>query len=249
MNIMIIIRFKILLQLTLLGIFTYFFGVPSLIKYHESKMLISVSQHTSDSIPSPAVTICGKDLDTKTWGDVNSLDSALDSCNSSDNVFKCVQNKAWAIEDVVLGAQKGYNLKENIMNNSLWQTEFLKEYSCFTFESTMMVGTNYYVDELHFFLNNRMAYKIYIHSATFFLPNVFSEVLVNGFEVIPPKDCKRYFRLTLTETQELNTADDPCEAEAGYSFTRCVEKSIATKVGCGLGRSREPICYTKEQYR
>ena len=130
-------RLKVILQLSLLAIFTYFFGVPSLVKYHESKVLISESHQKADSIPAPAVTICGRDPNTEAWKDVDSSDSALDS---SDNVFKCVENKAWAREDVVFGAQKGYKLEENMIIDSLWQTNFLKDYACFTFRSPIMIG-------------------------------------------------------------------------------------------------------------
>ena len=226
---MILIRLKIVLQLSSFWIFSYFFGVPYLVKYNQSKVLISLSQHKADSIPAPAVTICGKDPNTKSWRHVNSLDSAIDSCNSSDNVFKCVQNKSWDRHDVILGAQKGYALQENLMNKSMWRPNFLKDYACFNFDWTIMVGTNDFVDELEFFLNQSMVYKAYIHSASFFLQNVFSDLPTNGLKVIPPKDCKSYFRLTLTEQHQLNTAEDPCEAEVGYSFTRCVEQSIARK--------------------
>ena len=59
----------------------------------------------------------------------------MKSCNASDDVFKCVESKACAKEDVVLGAQKGYVLKEDLAVDSMWKSQFFKQYACFTFES------------------------------------------------------------------------------------------------------------------
>ena len=246
---MLLTRLKIVLQLALLGIFSYFFGAPSLVKYLDQKVIVSPSQHKSTSIPAPAVTFCGKDPDTKAWRDVHSLESALNSCNASDDVFKCVEKRAWAREDVVLGAQKGYVLKKDLTNNTLWRSYFYKDYACFTFESNIMIGTNDDMDELEFFLNTSLVYKVYVHSPTFFLQNPFPLFPINGLKIIPSQDCNSYLQLTLTEQQELNTVEDPCEAEEGYSFTGCVEQSIARQVGCGLGKGKEPPCSTREQYR
>ena len=246
---MLLTRLKIVLQLALLGIFSYFFGAPSLVKYLDQKVIVSTSHHRSVSIPAPAVTFCAKDPDTKAWRDVHSLDLALNSCNASDNVFKCVGKMAWAREDVVLGAQKGYVLKKDLTDKTLWRSYFYKDFSCFTFESDIMFGTNGDMDELEFFLNNSLVYKVYVHSPTFFLQNSFPIFPNNAFKIIPSKDCNSYLQLTLTEQQELNSVEDPCEAAEGYSFTSCVEQSIARQVGCGLAKGKEPPCSTKEQYR
>ena len=215
---------KIILQLALLGIFFEFFGLPSFHKYMEERVLVTRSKQETGSIPAPAVTICGKNPNTKgAWKDMETLEAVLDTCEDDDDVFTSVESQSWSREEVVLRAIRGNIQEENLLNQSLWRKEFYKKYSCFTFVGEFLVGTNDAVDELQFFLNRTMVYKLYVHSPTYFLQNVFPELPINGLKIVPSKDCKSYVQLTLTEQKQLNTVQNPCEATAGYSFTRSSE--------------------------
>ena len=73
---------------------------------------------------------------------------------------------------MLLGAQKGYELKENLMTKNLWKPLFFKLVgSCFTFALDKQIGTDDDVDELEFFLNRSMIYTFYIHSPDYFVQN------------------------------------------------------------------------------
>ena len=69
-----------------------------------------------------------------------------------------------------------------------------------------------------------------------------------------PTDCNSFFSLSLVQHHELDTSMDPCEESKNYSFTKCVEESVARRVGCGLAVSVAislplPLCDSLQQYR
>ena len=191
---------KIILQSTLFIVFLYYFGLPAFQTYLKEAVLVTSSKQETGSIPAPAVTVCGRNPEDE----VGELEDSplLEACNASENVFQCVQAKSWALEDLVFGAQKGTELKENLLETSLWKPDFLKHYACFTFTSNMTIGTDYHVDELDFFLNSAMVFMVYIHSPTFFLQNIFPALPSNSFKVLPPQDCNTYVRLSLTRVSK-----------------------------------------------
>ena len=207
------------------------------------------SRTETGSILAPAVTVCGGHQKTKAWRDLEGLDKALEDCNASHAFFNCVESKAWSLDDVVLGAQKGSETKESLMNTEFWTANFYKNFACFTFASKLAIGTNDLEDELTFFLNKSLIYKFYVHSSSYFIQNLFPAFPFNRFKALPMKDCSSYTRLTLTEQVELDTPGDPCEELPGYSFTACVEESVARRVGCARGQAGQGSCSTRQQYR
>ena len=197
---------KVFLQLALLILFSMFFGVPSCQKYFENQLLLSEGKLVTLSIPAPAITICGRDSETNAWKNEQSMTPALNSCNGSKNVCTCVDSKAWAIEDVILGAQKGYELKENLMQENLWKPLFFKLVgTCFTFASDKHIGTDDYVDELEFFLNKSMVYTFYIHSPDYFVQNYLPLTLpCNLVKIFPMNnDWNSYLQLRMTRQLQL----------------------------------------------
>ena len=242
---------KIGVQFLLLAIFLIFFGSPSLQKYREDKVLVSEQKSEAQGIPAPAVTICGKSPKTKAWKEATKLDKVLESCNKSENVFLCVKSKSWSREDIILDSWKGDESEESMHNSSLWKSQFFKLWgSCFTFSLNQKIGTDFMTDELFFLLNRSLVYIFYIHSLDYFVMNYLPLALpILRAKVFPDQDCRSYFTLTLTDQTELNLASDPCMEDEDYSFTRCIEENLATRVGCSLEDGRGSRCKTSEQYR
>ena len=48
---------KLMLQLTLLGLFLHIFGLPAVARYLEKKLMVVTSTEKTDGIPIPAITI------------------------------------------------------------------------------------------------------------------------------------------------------------------------------------------------
>ena len=188
-----------------LSIFLQFFGIPYILRYLENKVLVVVDKKETKGIPAPAITFCGIHPKTKAWKKATSLTTALNTCNSSDNLFDCMESQAWSLEDVVLDAVKGVTVKENLMNASLWSSQFLKKKACFTMNLNKKIGTNFKVDGIDFSLNKTMLYTLYIHSQTYFLENSNPLTLpIIQLEVQPSVvTCNTYLSLAMVEHHEL----------------------------------------------
>ena len=48
-----------------------------------------------------------------------------------------------------------------------------------------------------------------------------------NFESLP-----HVYAFALTEVEELNVPDDPCNEDPDYNFRKCIKESITKKIGC-----------------
>ena len=231
---------RVLLQITLLAMFIGFFGVPSLIRYQDSKVMVVVEEKDTAGIPAPALTICARDeRETKIISD---------ACNRSVNVFSCMQSESWSMmKYVVLDAGKGWPAMKELMGAQFWGLQIRSRFECFTLSINELIGPLYQRDILRFVINNTTRiYELFIHSSDFFIPNWNRLIMpINRFKVFPKTDCSGFVTISLIEKHELNTVQDPCEESKEYNFTRCIQQSIATQAGCDGKES----CVTGEQFR
>ena len=125
---------RVLLQITLLWMFLYFFGVPSVRRYQASKVMVVMEEKDTAGIPAPAVTICAR-----VEGETKVISGA---CNGSVNVFSCVEAERWAfMEDVVLDAGKGESPTiRDLMAAELWDLQIRSNFECFTFSMNERIG-------------------------------------------------------------------------------------------------------------
>ena len=242
---------RLILQLILLVIFLSYFGLPSLWRYLEWEVLTIDSRKETRGVPAPAITFCARSPKTGPWREEGGLEKNLERCNTSKDVFACMETQAWAREDVVTNAEDGK--KQDMSSSNLWKSQFLKGFwSCHTFSlNDERIGPS---DEIFFHLNRSMLYAFYIRGPDFFIQNYNPLAFPNNYgKLFPSKDCNSYFTLALTERRELNTKEDPCERRDGYSFVSCIEESVAGQVGCALeggkAKSEREQCYSVDQYR
>ena len=127
----------------LLTVFLQFFGIPSFLRYLENKVLVVVDRKETKGIPAPAITFCGIHPKTKAWKKATSLTIALATCNSSSNLFECMESQSWSLEDVVLDAVKGVTVKIPLTNVSFWSSYFLKKKACYTLNLDENIGLWY----------------------------------------------------------------------------------------------------------
>ena len=145
-------------------------------------------------VPAPAVTVCGKRPNTVVpWKKFESLESALEACSGSSNVFTCMESLAWPKEDVVLVVEKGRIARESLQNLSSWNSEFLLYTACFTINSETRVDFDFNKDELLFYLNKSLDYIFYIHDPDYFVENFIPRTLpISYLKVFPITDCNKY---------------------------------------------------------
>ena len=61
------------------------------------------------------------------------------------------------------------------------------------------------------------------------------------------------YPVALTEVQELDVPNDPCNADPKYNFRKCLKESFLRKVGCKTewddGKLEDlPLCASQEQF-
>ena len=100
----------------------------------------------------------------------------------------------------------------------------------YTINILKKIGPNYMVDQLFVVLFN-INYRIWIHDPNFFIITenpTFVPALLKVLE--PNRTSSHYYCLTLTEVEELDIPEDPCNSD--YNFQACVMESLSSQVGC-----------------
>ena len=72
--------------------------------------------------------------------------------------------------------------------------------------------------------------------------------------VEPNNTSSHYYNLALTEVEELDLPEDPCNTDPDYNFQACIKESLSSQVGCRTRWDRwshkdMPLCTNMEQFR
>ena len=85
-----------------------------------------------------------------------------------------------------------------------------------------------------------------------------SKTPVNGppsvHKTVDPHMSPYYYQIVLTEANELNVPNDPCNEDPDYNFNACVKESFSRRVGCrtkwdDIGLTDRPPCTKMSQFR
>ena len=91
------------------------------------------------------------------------------------------------------------------------------------------------IHQLFVLLNYQLQYRIFIHDPKYFVINTNPVGLPNIMVKINPNITPSYYyRLALTEVEELDLPEYPCNTDPGYNFQTCVKESLSSQVGCRL---------------
>ena len=91
---------RVLLQITLLGMFLCFFGVPSVERYLDSKVMVVTEEKDTAGIPAPAVTVFARNE--------GETEVVFAACNGSANVFSRMEAESWARMKEVVSDKRPY---------------------------------------------------------------------------------------------------------------------------------------------
>ena len=112
-----------------------------------------------------------------------------------------------------------------------------------------------YDDEFFIQFEKKLIYEVFLHDRNFFLINYNAIGLPTLYKKLNPNTSEIvYYQFSLTEHEELNTPEDPCNEDKNYIYGSCIKQFITDKVGC---RSRWDVCRnddvdyctTREEYR
>ena len=249
-------------------LFMVLFGIPSVQKFQRQETIFISSRKLTNGIAAPAVTILALNNDTGYgWkSKTNTTSSAssrfkktflLDHCKEINQTFDtCVFKDTFKLTEILTSATFGGNaFSPNSLNISSWtmgvaNTDNGRHYTW----NLQRIISPAIADVIVISAQRVFKFFIYVHDINFFTlsanplgpPKAYWEF--NG-NLMP----SHYQELVLIKHQRLNLPHKPCMEDKTYSFTTCVKKGIAKKVGCQRPWDQKsqpylPICMTKDQF-
>ena len=166
---------RLVLQMTLIFIFLYFFGEPAIKRFLAREvMVVKTLRNTGGKIAAPSITINA--LNPKTnrgWkGDDKDSEKYVEACLQKSDSETCVDNETYGQSDVFNDVLLGYHQRLSLMNlTNLWRKDYLRtpQGSIFTFNFPLSVGPSLYNDRLIFELSYALQYRFYIHDPKYFV--------------------------------------------------------------------------------
>ena len=212
-------------QLILLTIFLFFFGLPIIETYQKKEVMMVEKKRNTHGIQSPAITI-------SVW----SQSEQTDSCYDLDGgIEKCIDEKSLGRSNLLEGALLGYDTRTEINLTKDMFTEYSSHTwggRYYTLNLPFNLGPNDLTDQLYLFLANTSLFTtVFIHDPNFFVYTDSPDALpmeVMSFET--RTSFSHYYRLDLTEMNELNIPSDPCNPNINYNFKACVKRSVSRQV-------------------
>ena len=121
--------------------------------------------------------------------------------------------------------------------DGLWREDYTTSWygRTFTLDIQRKIGPVYELDQLFFVLGWDLDFRIFIHDPAYFVVNTNPIGLPSlKFQISPNESKNHYYQITLTEMEEIDHPDDPCEVDPNYNYQACVKESVSKKVGCRL---------------
>jgi hypothetical protein len=156
-------------------------------------------------------------------------------------------------------ADLGLKLKQSLMAPDLWIEDFTIPWfgRSYTLRSQEPRGNNLWLDNINLHVNTKdgLDRTIFFHDPDFFIISANPESLPFTLQIIPSSTSGTfYFRISLTEHEELSTPKDPCVEEPTYSFKGCIKESLSRRAGCRIhwdtiSDQTRPVCTTLVQHQ
>ena len=242
---------KMLFQISLLVIFIFFFGIPSVERFIDKEVLTVTTETYPDKIPLPAVTVTTSDASDGGWEALEMV------CVESKDIKSCIQENTRSLQDTG-HAELGFTLRESLMAPQMWREDFTRSFygRSYTLVYPHLRGINWKTDAINLHVNtsDNLTRRIYIHDPEYFLLNSNPQALPITRLTLAPRSGRVFFSFTLTEHRKLDTQNNPCMEDPDYSFTSCVKESVSRKHGCRLpwdilSDQKRPECSTMQQYQ
>ena len=228
---------KLSFQLSLFLAFLFFFGLPAIEKYRRKDIMVVEHTKFTNGIPAPAITITVVDqihFDFESCTNLNV--SLMDNCIDANS-----KNWSQVLKGIVLGFERkeSLNLTKDVVREDF--TQLFGKY--FTLNMTFKIGPDDLADQMYVLLYPGFLYQIHIHDPNFFIYNENPAALPMMLKHFDTRTVNTHFyRLDLTEMNELDQPEDPCNSTPDYNFQECIKESVSSKV-CVIFCNR--ICIEK----
>jgi len=127
----------------------------------------------------------------------------------------------------------------------------------FTINVGDKIGPDYHKEQLFLEIYRKITFlEVFVHDPSFFTMNWIPVAFPTLDRAVQPKNHPSHFyAMILTEVEELNLPQDPCNEDETYNFQACVSKSITKIVDCKpkweplAFATSLPNCTTVTQFR
>ena len=141
--------------------------------------------------------------------------------------------------------------------NAFWTEDFSHSYTGrqYTLNMSRKLSVGKLNDLVRISFQPNLVYSLFFHDEKFFY---ISRNSVSGpprvQKIVDPRMLPYYYQIGLTEVNELNVPNDPCNEDPDYNFNACVKERFARKVGCRtkwdhIQLKHLPICTNMTQFR
>ena len=200
-----------------------------------------VTKRSSDGIPAPTISI--RVINPATRDSLRKEGMNIKTCGGRESyasVEECIKEITFTQEDVLHDVIFGW--KERNANNSDFSVMDIKSFKIsedfsafylgryYTFNLEEKLNTSKQKTQLFVSLYRNFTYQLFIYDPKFFVLTESPTLPTIQKTLNPNTTSNSWYFLKLTEVEELNTADDPCNNDPNYDFQRCVTESLSTEV-------------------
>ena len=149
--------------------------------------------------------------------------------NDYTDIEDCIIQNTFGQKEVFTDVIKGYSVKEsliNLTNPSLWTEDFAVSYlgRTYTIDIPRRIGPDYNADQIFVMFKRGHNKNIFIHDRNYFLPKEESVgIPIDPYIKLNPQNLPNsyYWSIVVTEVEELNVLEDPCNSDHDYNFQVC----------------------------
>ena len=255
---------KLILQLLLFGLFLQIFGFPSLQRYLDKKVLLVTSLRDTDGLEAPAVTVLVRGNKTMTgWKPTRFMYSnfveyfCTDPMNKKNQtITACIEEKTYNRTEISKKVALGVRHWSRPVN-VVWVEDFTHSVPGrkYTFKMSNGLRVGKLSDMLRISFQPNLQYSLYLHDERYFYISLNPESAPPSVhKIVDPGMLPYYYRLGLTEVEELNLPNDPCNEDPEYNFNACVKETFSKRAGCKTkwddGWLKDlPLCTEMSQFR
>ena len=251
-----------LLQSVLLATFFIFFGLPAIERYQAKRVVVVVSKKDTGGIPAPTISIAAWNPQTKNgWTGNVSMTYNLIGVNcqqTKTSVVNCIEEKTFRQTDVFKDIVMGYSLKKSILTKeNLFTEDFTTDWDGMfhAIDVQKIIGPDDSTDQFYILMDESHIYNIFIHDPNYFIVNENPAGLPSIMLKLNPNNRGNYYyKISLTEVEELDLPEDPCNVDPDYNFQACVKRSLSIQVGCRTkwdkwSQTDMELCNQMDQFR
>ena len=154
------------------------------------------------------------------------------------SIQSCIDEKTYTQQEILTDVLLGFEGEKSIMNGN--GTETIEDFTTpqdgkhYTTQLSQMIGPDYSAKtNIYFVLNHKLSFRLFIHDPKYFLINTntleFPIIYIKTQKSTTPN---YYYKLFLTEVEELDLPEDPCNTDPDYNFQACMKEILSSQVGC-----------------